>query len=480
MTKSILRKYAKLIVQMGVNIKKGQGAVILADTAQSEIALMVAEEAYRAGAKWVDIRWTNQDLDKMRYKKESVKVLSATQEWEKARMQYELDELPVRIWIDSDDPDGLKGVNVEKMQKANLARMKVRKPYRDAMENKYQWTIVAVPSAKWAKKVFPNDRTSVAVKKLWDAILQTVRVSKDNDPVEAWKAHNASLKARYEKLNACHFESLHYFSENGTDFTCGLIPDAQWMGGGETLLDGTFFNPNMPTEEIFTSPMKGKAEGTVVSTMPLSYQGNLIENFSITFKGGRAVSCKAEKNQELLEHMIAMDEGAAQIGELALIPNDSPISNLGILFYNTLFDENASCHIALGLGFPNVIKDYDKYTLDEIHDKGVNDSVIHVDFMVGDATMNIDGITPDGEIKVCGYDPHSFGMLSDFESILQNPDYRAYLQHYNDDSEDCQGCELYTLCCGQCIFGDHSQETWQVNCRFMKYLMEKLREGDEK
>ena len=315
MTKSILRKYAKLIVKMGVNIKKGQGAVILADTAQSEIALMVAEEAYRAGAKWVDVRWTNQDLDKMRYKKESVKVLSATQEWEKARMQYELDELPVRIWIDSDDPDGLKGVNVEKMQKANLARMKVRKPYRDAMENKYQWTIVAVPSAKWAKKVFPNDRTSVAVKKLWDAILQTVRVSKDNDPVEAWKAHNASLKARYEKLNACHFESLHYFSENGTDFTCGLIPDAQWMGGGETLLDGTFFNPNMPTEEIFTSPMKGKAEGTVVSTMPLSYQGNLIENFSITFKGGRAVSCKAEKNQELLEHMIAMDEGAAQIGD---------------------------------------------------------------------------------------------------------------------------------------------------------------------
>ena len=151
MTKSILRKYAKLIVQMGVNIKKGQGAVILADTAQSEIALMVAEEAYRAGAKWVDIRWTNQDLDKMRYQNESVKVLSATQEWEKARMQYELDELPVRIWIDSDDPDGLKGVNVEKMQKANLARMKVRKPYRDAMENKYQWTIVAVPSAKWAK-----------------------------------------------------------------------------------------------------------------------------------------------------------------------------------------------------------------------------------------------------------------------------------------------------------------------------------------
>ena len=168
---------------------------------------------------------------------------------------------------------------------------------------------------------------------------------------------------------------------------------SDYTEGGATIDDAVY-----ACKKFEKAPMKGKAEGTVVSTMPLSYQGNLIENFSITFKGGRAVSCKAEKNQELLEHMIAMDEGAAQIGELALIPNDSPISNLGILFYNTLFDENASCHIALGLGFPNVIKDYDKYTLDEIHDKGVNDSVIHVDFMVGDATMNIDGITPDGEV----------------------------------------------------------------------------------
>lgn len=397
MNKTMLRKYAKLIVKMGVNIKKGQGAVLMADTAQADFALMVADEAYKAGAKWVDIRWTNQEYDRLRYRKESLKTLSVTHEWEKARMQQQVEELPVRIWIDSDDPDGLKGVNVEKMQKANLARMKVRKPYRDAMESKHQWTIVAVPSEKWAKKVFPGERTSTAVKKLWDAIFETVRVTKDNDPVEAWKAHNAALKARYEKLNSYHFTKMHYFSPNGTDFTCGLIPTAQWMGGGETLLDGTFFNPNMPTEEIFTTPMKGEAEGTVVATMPLSYQGNLIENFSITFKGGRAVSCKAEKGQELLERMIAMDEGAAMIGELALIPHDSPISNLGILFYNTLFDENASCHIALGMGFQNVLEGFENMTLEEAHEKGVNDSVIHVDFMIGDNTLNIDGITPDGE-----------------------------------------------------------------------------------
>lgn len=397
MNKTVLRKYAKLIVKMGVNIKKGQGAVLMADTAQADFALMVADEAYKAGAKWVDIRWTNQEYDRLRYRKESLRTLSATHEWEKARMQQQVEELPVRIWIDSDDPDGLKGVNVEKMQKANLARMKVRKPYCDAMENKHQWTIVAVPSEKWAKKVFPGERTSTAMKKLWDAILETVRVTKDNDPVEAWKVHNAALKARYEKLNSYHFSSMHYYSPNGTDFTCGLIPGALWMGGGETLLDGTFFNPNMPTEEIFTTPMKGKAEGTVVATMPLSYQGNLIENFSITFKDGRAVSCKAEKGQELLERMIAMDDGAAMIGELALIPHDSPISNLGILFYNTLFDENASCHIALGMGFQNVLEGFENMTLEEAHEKGVNDSVIHVDFMIGDNTLNIDGITPDGE-----------------------------------------------------------------------------------
>lgn len=398
MNKTILKKYARLVVRMGVNIKKGQGALIMAETDQAEFALMVAEEAYKAGAKWVDMRWTNQSFTKLQLRKESLKTLSHTPEWEKARLQQQVEDLPVRIWIDSDDPDGLKGVNVEKMQKANLARAKVRKPYRDAMDNKHQWTIVAVPSVKWAKKVFPGMRSSAAVQKLWEAILETVRVTKDNDPVEAWQAHNAALKSRYEKLNACNFRSMHYFSENDTDFTCGLIPGAKWMGGGDTLLDGTFYNPNMPTEEIFTSPMKGEAEGTVVSTMPLSYQGNLIENFSITFKNGRAVSCRAEKGQALLEQMLAMDEGAAQLGELALIPHDSPISNLGILFYNTLFDENAACHIALGAGFPNTVDGYENMTLEQVHEKGINDSVIHVDFMIGDGTLNIDGITADGRV----------------------------------------------------------------------------------
>lgn len=398
MNKTILRKYARLIVRMGVNIKKGQGCILMAETEQSEFALMVADEAYKAGAKWVDLRWMNQDFEKLRLRRESLKTLSAVPEWEKARLQYMVDELPVRILIESSDPDGLKGVNVEKMQKVSLATGKIRKPYRDAIDNVHQWTIVAVPGKKWAKKVFPNDRTSVAVQKLWDAILQTVRVTADNDPVAEWEAHNASLQARSRKLTELQLDKLHYFDENGTDLTCGLIPGARWIGGGANLIDGTFHNPNMPTEEIFTSPMKGTAEGRVVATLPLSYQGNLIENFAITFKGGRAVSCTAEQGQALLEKMIAMDDGAAMLGELALIPHDSPISNLNTLFYNTLFDENASCHLALGMGFSEVLPDFEKKSLDEAHEMGINDSVIHVDFMIGDGKMNIDGIQKDGTV----------------------------------------------------------------------------------
>lgn len=397
MQKSILRKYARLIVQTGVAIKKGQGVLLMAETDQAEFALLVADEAYKAGAKWVDLRWSNQEFTKLQLRRETVTTLSKTQEWEKARLQYQVDELPVRIFIESADPDGLKGVNVEKMQKVNLARLQVQKPYREAINGKHQWCIVAVPSVKWAKKVFPGERASVAVKKLWDAILYTVRVGKDNDPVAEWKTHSEELEARGKKLTARNFVKLHYFDKNGTDFTSGLIPGAKWAGGGAKLADGTFHVPNMPTEELFTTPMKGTAEGTLVATLPLSYQGNLIDKFSITFKGGKAVSCKAEQGQELLERMLAMDEGASMLGELALIPHDSPISNLGILFYNTLFDENASCHAALGRGFPMAVPGFEKMTKEEVNSY-VNDSVIHVDFMIGDAHMNIDGVTESGEV----------------------------------------------------------------------------------
>ena len=397
MKKTILRKYARLAVRKGVNLKKGQGCAIYAQVEQHEFAEMVAEEAYRAGAKWVQVFWQDQAVRKLDLRHQTVTQLSRVEEWEKVQQQMFVDQLPARIHISSEDPDGLKGVSVPKMQKAQAARSTVLRPYRKAIDNKHQWTIIAVPSKKWAKKVFPGVRASVAEEKLWEAILQTVRVTPDNDPEAAWDQHNATLQEKSGKLNALDLDYLHYTAPNGTDFKCWLIPGAKWGGGGAAILDGTFYNPNMPTEEVFTSPLKGKCEGTLVSTMPLSYQGNLIDQFSITFENGRAVSCKAQQGQELLEKMLHMDEGASMLGELALVPHDSPVSNTGILFYNTLFDENAACHVALGFGFPECVEGFESMTDQELQEKGVNDSIIHVDFMIGSKDLDITGYTRDGK-----------------------------------------------------------------------------------
>lgn len=392
----IMRKYAELTVRTGVNIKKGQGCRIFCEVEQYAFARMVQEEAYKAGAAWVSMDWSDQAALKNKYDYEQLEELEKVQAWEEARLQYYVDTLPARIVIHSEDPDGLSGVDVEKMQNANIKRMSVLKKYRDAMDNKHQWTIIAVPSAGWAKKVFPDVSKEAAVEKLWTEILNAVRITEHNDPKLEWDKHNARLKEKYEKLNAYHFDYLHYESPNGTDFKCWLIPEAIWMGGGEALMDGTFYNPNMPTEEIFTSPMKGKCEGRLVATMPLSYQGNLIDGFYIDFADGKAVSCHAEKGQALLERMIHMDEGAAMLGELALVPDDSPISNSGILYYNTLFDENAASHVALGMGFDNLIKGYENKTKEEIVALGLNDSIIHVDFMIGSSELNVTGYQKDG------------------------------------------------------------------------------------
>ena len=397
MKKTILRKYAKLAVRTGVNLKKGQGCAIYAQVEQHEFAELVAEEAYRAGAKWVQMFWQDQAVRKLDLRHQTVTQLSKVEEWEKVQQQMFVDQLPARIHIESADPDGLKGVSVPKMQKAQAARSTVLRPYRKAIDNKHQWTIIAVPSKKWAKKVFPGERASAAVEKLWQAILNAVRVTEDNDPEAAWDQHNATLQEKSQKLNDLQLDYLHYQAPNGTDFKCWLIPGAKWGGGGASILDGTFHNPNMPTEEVFTSPMRGRCEGTLVSTMPLSYQGNLIDKFSVTFENGRVVSCQAEQGQALLERMVAMDEGAAMLGELALVPVESPIYQQGILFYNTLFDENAACHVALGRGFNEVIPGFDTMSGEELKAKGINDSIIHVDFMVGCKELSITGYTREGK-----------------------------------------------------------------------------------
>ena len=396
MKKTVLREYAKLIIRCGANVQKGQEVLIYAGLDQPEFVQMVVEEAYKAKAKKVTVEWDYQPLQKIHTRYQSVKTMGAVEEWQKAKLQHYVDVIPCRIHLISEDPDGLKGVNMEKLAKARQMRYPIMKPYHDQLENKDQWCIAAVPGVAWAKKMFPDLSKNQAVEKLWEAILSTSRVN--DDPVQAWKAHNADLQARCDYLNHLGIESLHYTAENGTDFTVGMIPEAQFCGGGETSLQGIFFNPNIPTEECFISPMRGKAEGIVYATKPLSYQGQLIENFSVRFEGGKAVEVHAEKGEELLKTMIAMDEGAAYLGECALVPQASPIAESGLLFYNTLFDENAACHLALGMGFADTIRDFQNKSLEECRNLGVNDSMIHEDFMIGCDTMNIDAICADGKV----------------------------------------------------------------------------------
>lgn len=394
MKKTILRKYARLIAVTGVNIQKKQEVIIQCDLDQPEFVKILVEECYRAGAGKVIVYWDYQPLSKIHYRHQTVKTLSKVEKWEEERLQHYVDELPCRIYLVSEDPDGLKGINQEKMNKAMQNRFPIIKPYRDKMENRYQWCIAAVPGAAWAKKVFPDLPKGKAIEKLWEAILFTSRV--DDDPIAAWDKHNKDLHDRCAYLNNLGIDKLIYKGDNGTDFSVGLIENSEFKGGGDTSLKGIYFNPNIPTEECFISPKRGIAEGIVYATKPLSYQGQLIENFSIRFEDGKAVEVHAEKNEELLKHMISMDEGAAYLGECALVPVNSPISESGLLFYETLFDENAACHLALGMGFADSIKDFEKYTLDECREMGINDSMIHVDFMIGYEGLNIDAVTRDG------------------------------------------------------------------------------------
>ena len=396
MKKTVLRQYARLIAQKGGNVQKGQDVLIYASLDQPEFVKMVAEECYNCGARMVRVEWDYQPMTKLTYKKATVTTLSKMEDFEVDKLKYRRDKLPVHIYIESEDPDGLRGINQAKMSKASQARFKIIKPYREAMENKYQWCIAAVPGEAWAKKVFPGEQKNRAMEKLWEAILYTSRA--DGDPVAAWEAHNKDLASRCDYLNSLGIETLEYRSANGTDFRVGLLEDALFMGGSERAQgSGIEFNPNIPSEEVFTSPKKGVAEGLVVASKPLSYRGELIENFSIRFEGGKAVEVHAERGEDLLREMIGMDEGAPYLGEVALVPYDSPIRNSGVLFYNTLFDENAACHLALGHGFTNVLKDYDKYTVKECYDKGITDSMIHVDFMIGTEDLTITAVTRNGK-----------------------------------------------------------------------------------
>ena len=354
MEQKLLQDYARLIAQVGGHVGKGEEVWIYASLDEPEFTYMVVEECYKAGAKKVEVIFDYDQLAKLHYKYMTLGNLSKISPMGMARQKYRAKKLPTTIYLMAEDPDGLKGINQTKMAKSRAKIYQKIKKYRDMADGKYKWCIAGVPCKPWAKKVFPDLEENEAVEKLWEAILMTSRVD-GNDPVENWNKHNDFMVGQRNKLNAMDLRKLYYKASNGTDFEVELIPGVSWGAGIEEAPKKGVFNPNIPTEEVFTSPLRGRCEGTLVASKPLSYNGELIEDFSITFKDGKVSSVKARKNQKLLETMVSMDEGASMLGEVALVPYTSPINMSGILFYNTLYDENACCHVALGVGFKELL-----------------------------------------------------------------------------------------------------------------------------
>ena len=391
----MLSAYAGLIAGRGVNVQPGQDVIIEAELDQPAFVEAVAEACYRLGARTVRVDWHHPPMDRLHALYRTEEALGEVRPWEEARLADMAETLPCRIYLLSEDPDGLRGVDAAKVAAAAQHKRRVAKPYRDKMENRYQWCIAAVPGAAWAKKLFPDLEEKAAVEKLWDAILTASRATKD--PEAAWDAHNADLAARCAYLNGLSIRALHYTASNGTDLRVGMMKEGRFHGGADKTLSGVVFNPNIPSEEVYISPKRGQAEGIVYSSMPLSYQGQLIDRFSLRFEKGRVVEARAEQNEALLREMVAMDEGASYLGECALVPYSSPIRQTGILFYNTLFDENAACHLALGMGFCDTVENFETRSLEECRALGVNDSILHEDFMIGTADLSIDAETFDGK-----------------------------------------------------------------------------------
>ena len=397
MKKTVLKGYARLIARTGAAVQKGQPVIIVAGLEQPEFIELLAAECYRAGASEVEVDWRHQPLTRLAVRYKSAKKLGEVKAWEEEKQRWQTEAPPARIVVLSEDPDGLAGIDQAKYAAGMQARYQKLRPYIDARENREQWCIAAVPGEKWAKKVFPELPKGRAVERLWEAILSCSRAL-EGDPLENWRLHDLDIKARAEALNAMGLTALEYRDPNGTELRVGLIPEALFLGGAERCpVNGVEYNPNIPSEELFVTPRAGDAEGVVHATRPLAVQGVLIEDFWLRFEGGRVVELHAEKNEDALRTLVGMDEGAAMLGECALVPYESPIRESGILFYNTLFDENAACHLALGRGYSSNIRDYEKYSLDELRAMGVNDSMVHEDFMIGSAELDITGLTASGE-----------------------------------------------------------------------------------
>ena len=392
-----LQKYAELIVKVGVNVQPGQEVVLYINVDQQQLAHLIVKEAYKAGAGKVMIKWSDTFAQREFLEHASDEFLENVPEFAKEEAQYIADHRCCRISVMSEDPGAFGGIDQKRVAAYQSANGKALMPVRQATQNNdLSWTVVAAASPAWAERVFPDLKGEAAVDRLWEEIFKTTRIDRE-DPIQAWKDHDTKLHEKEDWLNKEQFSALHYTSPR-TDLTIGLPENHVWEGGGSKNAAGIEFMANMPTEECFTAPDNRRIDGYVTSTKPLSYAGNILENMKFTFKDGKVVEATAEKGQAVLNHLLETDEGVRSLGEVSLVPDPSPISQSGITFFNTLFDENASDHLALGAAYPFNVQGGTKMSKDQLKAKGINFSQAHVDFMVGSADMNIDGIKKDGTI----------------------------------------------------------------------------------
>lgn len=396
--KTRLEKFAQLAVKVGVNVQKGQLLMINAPVDAKEFVRLLVKAAYEAGASDVMVRWSDAIVNKEWYLHVEEAELENVKSWVIDQLKYVVDKGGCVISVSSPNPGVLKDVPGQRLQKASLAASKATKFYSEhMMANKAQWLVISAPNEDWAKKVYPDMEAGAAVEKLWDAILTASRVLETNDPIEEWNNHMAKMARNNAILNGHRFKTLHFKNGLGTDLSIQLAEDHIWAGGGEHSEKGIEFAPNIPTEEAFTIAYKYGVNGKVVSTKPLNYQGKLIEDFYLVFKDGKVVEFDAKKEKEALANLLDTDEGSRYLGEVALVEHDSPISSTGILFYNTLFDENASCHLALGASYSMNLKGGTAMTKEELEKRGANQSLVHVDFMFGSHDMEIVGEKANGE-----------------------------------------------------------------------------------
>ncbi len=393
-----LAQFAELAVKVGTNIQQGQTLLINTTVDTLEFTRMVVKEAYKAGAARVTVNYSDDVVARETFEHAPVEEFEKFPRWITAQRDELIERGGALLWIDAADPDLMSGIPVEKITTNQKASGKALENYRDAvMNDKIAWSIIAIPSKKWAAKVFPELPEAEQVPAMWEAIFKTVRIG-EGSAVENWQQHLKNLHARGDLMNEKHFAKLHYTAP-GTDLIVGLPDKHIWATGSSKTPQGTDFVANMPTEEVFTLPSKYDVNGYVSSTKPLVYQGNIIDQFKLTFENGVIVKAEAAQGEELLNELIKADAGSKYIGEIALVPHKSPISASGLLYFNTLFDENASNHIAIGAAYPTCYEGGSDLSEEEMDKVGINTSITHEDFMVGSGDMDIDGIHADGTVE---------------------------------------------------------------------------------